>query len=116
MNQPQNGNGTLNDIKDASSAARDKVVTGVKTAAHDAQDYLSEAGDKANEAISEARTRFEDSLRNARIDLRKLEDTVLAHSRDAARQADVYVHDNPWKAVGIGAAIGLLAGLLVSRR
>jgi ElaB/YqjD/DUF883 family membrane-anchored ribosome-binding protein len=116
MTQTQNGTSAINDIKDASSAARDKVVSGVKTAAHEAQDYLSEAGDKASEAISEARTRFEDSLRTARIDLRKLEDTVLAHSRDAARQADVYVHDNPWKAVGIGAALGLLAGLLVSRR
>lgn len=116
MTQTQNGNGTINDIKDAGSAARDKVVSGVKTAVNEAEDYLGEASDKAGVAISEARSRFEDSLRNARIDLRKLEDTVLAHSRDAARQADVYVHDNPWKAVSIGAAIGLLVGLLASRR
>ncbi|MET0265316.1 MAG: DUF883 domain-containing protein [Duganella sp.] len=116
MTTTQNGNGALDDIKQASSAARDKVVDGVKTAVSDAQDILGEASDQASVAISDARARFEDSLRNARIDLRKLEDTVLAHSRDAARQADVYVHDNPWKAVGIGAAIGLLAGLLITRR
>lgn len=116
MTQTQNGNGALDDIKDASSAARDKVVSGVKNAVSEAEDYLDEAGDKASAAISSARERFEESLRNARIDLRKLEDTVLAHSRDAARQADVYVHDNPWKAVGIGAALGLLLGVVISRR
>jgi ElaB/YqjD/DUF883 family membrane-anchored ribosome-binding protein len=29
---------------------------------------------------------------------------------------DEYVHENPWQAIGIGAAIGFLVGLVVSRR
>jgi ElaB/YqjD/DUF883 family membrane-anchored ribosome-binding protein len=37
-------------------------------------------------------------------------------ARDAARQADQFVHDKPWQAVGIAAAVGLVAGLLISRR
>jgi len=41
---------------------------------------------------------------------------VSTGARQAARVTDDYVHDNPWRAIGIGAAAGLLVGWLVSRR
>ena len=34
----------------------------------------------------------------------------------AAKVTDNYVHEHPWKAIGIAAAIAFLLGLLVSRR
>lgn len=38
----------------------------------------------------------------------------------AARSTDEYVHENPWQAVGVAAALaglaGLIAGLLIARR
>ena len=34
----------------------------------------------------------------------------------AARVTDDYVHDNPWQAIGIAAAVGVLVGLLMNRR
>jgi len=36
--------------------------------------------------------------------------------REAAANADEYVHANPWQAVGAAAGVGLLLGLLLSRR
>jgi len=59
---------------------------------------------------------LDDTLRTAKSDLRKLEDSIIAHSREAADTVNVYVQDNPWRAVGIGAAIGLVIGTLISRR
>ena len=41
---------------------------------------------------------------------------VLAFSKDAAKAADVYVHLYPWTAVGVAAGVGLVVGLLSSRR
>ncbi len=32
------------------------------------------------------------------------------------RRADEYVRENPWTGVGIGAAIGVVLGVLLSRR
>jgi ElaB/YqjD/DUF883 family membrane-anchored ribosome-binding protein len=29
---------------------------------------------------------------------------------------DDYVHDNPWQAIGVSAAIGFLVGLVIARR
>jgi ElaB/YqjD/DUF883 family membrane-anchored ribosome-binding protein len=33
-----------------------------------------------------------------------------------ARQADGYVHDSPWTAIGVAAAAGILIGFLVAKR
>ena len=34
----------------------------------------------------------------------------------AARITDDYVHDNPWQAIGVAAAVGFVVGLLMTRR
>ena len=37
-------------------------------------------------------------------------------AKEAARATDDFVHEHPWKAVGIGAAVGVIVGMLISRR
>ncbi|MBV5324320.1 MAG: DUF883 family protein [Rhodospirillaceae bacterium] len=34
----------------------------------------------------------------------------------SSTSGSAYIHDNPWKSVGIGAAVGLAVGLLISRK
>ncbi|WP_310491767.1 glycine zipper domain-containing protein [Dechloromonas sp.] len=34
----------------------------------------------------------------------------------AANATDAYVHNNPWKIVGVAAAVGVFIGALISRR
>ena len=111
----QNGNGVSNG-QAASGAAREKLMDGLKTAIGEAENYLSDAGEQVGGTASEVRARFEDTLRTARSDLRKLEDSVIARSHEIAQSADVYVRDNPWRAVGLGAAVGVLLGVLITRR
>ena len=48
--------------------------------------------------------------------LQAWEKQALECSKDAAKSADQFVHDKPWQAVGIAAAVGLVAGLLINRR
>ncbi|HCI13500.1 MAG TPA: DUF883 domain-containing protein, partial [Gallionellaceae bacterium] len=38
-----------------------------------------------------------------------------ARTKEAAKVTDEYVHENPWKAVGIAAGVGLVIGMLISR-
>ncbi|HWW70758.1 MAG TPA: DUF883 family protein [Duganella sp.] len=111
----QSGNG-ISDGQAASGAARDKLMDGLKTAIGEAEHYLSDAGAQVGGTVSEVRARFEDTLRTAKSDLRKLEDSVIARSHEAAQSADAYVRDNPWKAVCVGGAVGVLIGILASRR
>jgi ElaB/YqjD/DUF883 family membrane-anchored ribosome-binding protein len=111
----QNGNGISNG-QAASGAARDKLMDGLKTAIGEAETYINDASAQVSDTASEVRSRFEDTLRTAKTDLRKLEDSVIARSHEVAETANVYVSEHPWKSVGLGAAIGVLLGVLISRR
>jgi ElaB/YqjD/DUF883 family membrane-anchored ribosome-binding protein len=46
----------------------------------------------------------------------ELEHDLAARTREAAHKTNAYVHDNPWPSIGVAAAVGLLVGLLISRR
>jgi ElaB/YqjD/DUF883 family membrane-anchored ribosome-binding protein len=37
-------------------------------------------------------------------------------TRQAAQDADTWVHDNPWQSVGVAAGLGVLIGALLGRR
>jgi ElaB/YqjD/DUF883 family membrane-anchored ribosome-binding protein len=115
----QNGKADTSEISDsqaAGSTARDKLMDDLKSVIGDAENWLKDAAGQGAEASSDIRARFEDTLRTARSDLRKLEDSLLAQGRSAADSANVYVHDNPWKSVGLGTAVGVIVGLLIARR
>jgi ElaB/YqjD/DUF883 family membrane-anchored ribosome-binding protein len=43
-------------------------------------------------------------------------DSWLEKARDAVRDADDYVHSNPWQALAVVAFVGLTAGYLLARR
>jgi ElaB/YqjD/DUF883 family membrane-anchored ribosome-binding protein len=100
----------------ASGVARERLMEELKGAIGEAETWLDNSVKQGGEQLSEARSRFDDTLRTARIDLRKLEDSVMARGKVAAESAHVFVKDNPWKAVGLGAAIGVIAGMLISRK
>lgn len=61
-------------------------------------EVLRESGDKTKEELKELHSKAKGVL------------------RDAVDQADSYVRDKPWQGVGIGAAVGIVLGVLLARR
>jgi ElaB/YqjD/DUF883 family membrane-anchored ribosome-binding protein len=43
-------------------------------------------------------------------------EALLVKTKAAAKVTDAYVHENPWKAIGVAAGVGLVIGLLIGRR
>jgi ElaB/YqjD/DUF883 family membrane-anchored ribosome-binding protein len=58
----------------------------------------------------------EAKLRSATDAVQELQQEAISRARAAGRVADDYVSDNPWQMVGVAAAVGFLAGALLSRR
>ena len=58
----------------------------------------------------------ESMLGQAAKAVQSLQEDAIGRARAAGRVADDYVSDNPWQMVGVAAAIGFLAGALLSRR
>ena len=82
----------------------------------DAEEILHATADQTGEKIASLRARIKERLLDARIRLEAAEEVLIEKTRAAARATDNYVHENPWQAVGIGAGIGFLLGLVLGRR
>lgn len=100
----------------ANDVTKDKLVADLKMVISDAEELLLATAAQAGEKASAARARITESLKVAKEKLSIAEDIALDKAKAAARATDDYVHENPWAAVGIGAAVGLVVGMLISRR
>lgn len=82
----------------------------------DAQALLRHAGGEASKDYAEARDRLQDSVKSARDRIGSIEQAVLDGARQAGRSADSYVRNHTWESIAIGAGIGVVLGILISRR
>jgi ElaB/YqjD/DUF883 family membrane-anchored ribosome-binding protein len=95
---------------------RDKFVDDMKVVITDAEELLRATAGQAGEKIGVARERIQDSIYQAKVKLAEAEAVVRERARQAAQYTDEYVRENPWRAIGVAAGIGLVLGLVLSRR
>ena len=101
---------------DTSLDPKDKLVADLRLVVADAEELLAATAHQTGEKIAELRARMQDNLRGARIKLADAEAAVREKTRQVAKATDIYVHENPWKAIGIAAGVGVVVGLLIGRR
>lgn len=94
----------------------DKLFEDLKAVVEDAEALLSATAGQAGDRIAEARSRTEATVKAARKRMGDLQEDVIEQTKEAAEQAEEYVRSNPWQAVGIAAAVGVIIGLMLSRR
>ncbi|QEL63588.1 hypothetical protein OTERR_01120 [Oryzomicrobium terrae] len=96
--------------------SKDKLVSDLKVVVADAEELLKATASQAGEKAAELRSRIQDRLRDAKVRLADAEAALIDTTKAAARATDDFVHDHPWKAVGVAAAVGLVIGVLIGRR
>lgn len=96
--------------------AVDQLVDDLTAVIRDAENLLRATAAQTGDKVQEIRARAEESVRAAKERLAGIEDEALKHARVLAGEADEYVRGNPWQAVGIAAGIGLVIGVLMTRR
>ena len=103
-------------MSDALLEPKDKLVADLKVVIADAEELLAVTASQTGEKVVALRERMQENLRAARHKLLDAEEAIRAKTRAAAKATDDYVHENPWKSVGVAAGIGLLVGLVLGRR
>ncbi len=103
-------------MSEITTAHKEKLMTDLKLVIADAEELLKLTANQVGEKAAEMRVRMQARMEQAKSDLSDLQDMAITRAKDAGRAADVYVHDNPWRSVGIAAGVGLVLGLLISRR
>jgi ElaB/YqjD/DUF883 family membrane-anchored ribosome-binding protein len=77
---------------------------------------LKKASHETGDRARDMRAQVEAKLLAAKLRLQEMQGDAVDRARDAARATDDYVHDNPWQAVGVAAAVGFVVGMLMTRR
>jgi len=75
----------------------EQLLAELRAVAHEAEELLQATADQTGARVEELRERAKDAL-------------------EAARGIDDQVRKNPWAAVAIAAGVGLVIGLLLSRK
>ena len=95
---------------------KEQLIADFKTVVADAEALLKATANQGGDELAEVRAKAEESLRVVKARMSESQAALLVKTKEAAKATDVYVHENPWKAVGVAAGVGLVVGLLSARR
>lgn len=102
--------------ENAIGPSREKVAEDLRHLAHDAEELLKvtagEVGEKLSEKGREARSRLLATLEKAKSTCHRIEVRAI----DAAKATDKVIREHPYQSIGVAFGVGLLIGVLVSRR
>lgn len=90
--------------------------TELKSLADSLEEVLNNTENKSKAEIDKIRRKAEKALNDSRQKLSDVSGKIIDQTKEAAGRADDYVHENPWTGVGVGAAVGLVLGILLARR
>lgn len=95
---------------------KDKLIADFKVVVADAEELLKATASQAGDKAADLRAKIQNRLADAKLRIADAEAVLVDKAKRAGRAADDYVHDNPWRSVGIAAGVGLIIGLLIGRR
>jgi ElaB/YqjD/DUF883 family membrane-anchored ribosome-binding protein len=111
-----------------SSGANSKLIDekfeqGKSAMAHEFQNFVADIEDlvKATtnltgDELSKAKANLQHRIAMAKDSAEDIGETIVHRARKTAESTNTYVHDQPWNAIGVSAAVGLLFGFLLARR
>jgi ElaB/YqjD/DUF883 family membrane-anchored ribosome-binding protein len=94
----------------------DRLAKDFRAVITDAEGLLQATANETGDRAVAARERIIDTLADAKARLARVEEALGAKVKEVARATDNYVHEHPWQAAGIAAGVGVLIGMLISRR
>lgn len=100
----------------AKPVSASQLIDDLTAVVRDAEGLLRATAAQTGGKVEEIRARAEETVRQAKERLAGIEEQALERAREYAGEADEFVRGNPWQAVAVAAGVGLLIGLIMSRR
>ena len=82
----------------------------------DIEDLVRATTSLTGEELVRAKAKLAERITAVKASVGQMGGAIADGTRHAAQATDSYVHERPWQAIGIGAALGVLVGLLIARR
>ena len=103
-------------MNDVATVNKDKLMADLKVVITDAEELLRLTADQAGEGVADVRSRVQTRMNQAKADLIQLQEAAVAKVKAAGHATDEFVHANPWKSISMAAGLGVILGLIASRR
>lgn len=88
----------------------------IRSMVEDAQQLFREAAVSTGEKAEDLRNKGLELLDSAVSKAQDVQAAAIEAGKEIAATTDDYVQENPWRAIAISASIGLLVGLVISRK
>ena len=96
--------------------ARERVVAELKSLVRDSKDLLKATAGDVSEKAKEARSRVTAAVERAKATCEEMQEQTAATARAAAKSADTAIREHPHESLGVAFCIGLLIGVLITRK
>ena len=96
----------------ANEVSTDKLVTDLKRVVRDSEDLLKDSAGAVGEKARDVRERLSQTLESAKVACRRLEEKAI----EGAKATDKVIRTHPYESIGVAFWIGLLIGVLVTRK
>lgn len=88
----------------------------IRSLVKDAQELFREAATTTGEKAENLREKGLELLDSAISKAQDVQEAAIEAGKEIASTTDNYVKENPWRAIAISAGVGLLIGLVISRK
>ena len=102
--------------KSSSNAGQDELLQEFQALVKDTEKLLQQSADLTGEKAEDLRTQIHQSLSRARATMHNAEASVRERSKAAVDATESYVQTHPWQSMGIAAGVGMLLGMLITKR
>lgn len=103
-------------MTELTQAHKEHLMGDLRMVISDAEELLRITADQAGQGAADLRGRIATRMQQAKVELTNLQQVAVAKVQAAGHAADQYVHDKPWRSIGVAAGVGLVVGLLIGRR
>ena len=113
---------TLSDISKTSTETRGKVAQAstditneFKTFVNDIEALIKETAHLTGDELAQAKIKLNQRINNARQYVSNITNTVAEQAQRAATHTNELVHEKPWAAIGTGALVSFVLGVLLGQ-
>ena len=90
----------------------DRLVSDMKTVTKDAEELLKTVSGEEGNGSHDIRMRLSSAIESAKATYHRLEEKAVA----GAKATDKVIREHPYESLGVAFGLGLLVGVLVTRR
>lgn len=96
----------------ATADSVDQLIRDLKLIVRDGQDLLKATAGDASDKAREMRTKVSAAIDSAKETCERLEEKAIA----GAKATDKVIREHPYQSIGVAFGVGLLIGVLVTRK